>query len=395
MEAYVVLDICAPISNQEIDRAKRCYAHLKKIDLADSNHGNEEMEIQLLIGADYMWSFFTGEIARGEQEIGPVASKTSLGWVLSGPISTTKKQKLSNITQEREQREGVNKADIATKDDESYAKTTVGGLEEIDPTTEHKVLGLNWNLKNDTFILKLNKISNLGKGLEPTKRNVLKVAAKLFDPLGLISPATVQLRMLLQDLCAKKYDWDKLVSNDLWWNGPTWLKQSPQSYPMSEKIEETEDQSEECLKELRVKAISTTTATNLVKETTSVKNTNLSRIIDITRFSCLAKLLRVTALVFRFVKILKEKHNDYQCSENIVLTTAEITEARNTWIRNCQIELEQQPNYETLQQQLGVNTVSEQKKLSEEKNETVESSKPARRKAAIKADTVRRLFDQR
>jgi hypothetical protein len=97
MEAYVVTDICAPISNQEIDRAKRCYAHLKKIDLADSNHGNEEMEIQLLIGADYMWSFFTGEIARGEQEIVPVASKTSLGWVLSGSISTTKKQKLSNV----------------------------------------------------------------------------------------------------------------------------------------------------------------------------------------------------------------------------------------------------------------------------------------------------------
>jgi hypothetical protein len=43
-----------PISNQEIDRAKRFYAHLKKIDLADSSHGNEEMEIQLLIGEGYM-----------------------------------------------------------------------------------------------------------------------------------------------------------------------------------------------------------------------------------------------------------------------------------------------------------------------------------------------------
>jgi hypothetical protein len=63
----------------------------------------------------------------------------------------------------------------------------------------------------------------------------------------------------------------ELVSNNLWWNGPTWLKQSSQSYPMSEKIEETEDQEEECLRELRVKATSTTTATNIVKETTSVK----------------------------------------------------------------------------------------------------------------------------
>ena len=58
-------DIWVPISNQEIDRAKRFYAHLKKIDLADSSHGNEEMEIQLLIGEGYMWSFSKGEIARG------------------------------------------------------------------------------------------------------------------------------------------------------------------------------------------------------------------------------------------------------------------------------------------------------------------------------------------
>jgi predicted enzyme related to lactoylglutathione lyase len=62
---YVVHGIWAPISNQEIDRAKRFYAHLKKIDLAYSNHGNEEMEIQLLIGEGYMWSFSKGEIARG------------------------------------------------------------------------------------------------------------------------------------------------------------------------------------------------------------------------------------------------------------------------------------------------------------------------------------------
>ena len=40
----------------------------------------------------------------------------------------------------------VNRADMATKEDESYAKTTVGGLEEIDPTTEHKVLDLTGTL---------------------------------------------------------------------------------------------------------------------------------------------------------------------------------------------------------------------------------------------------------
>jgi hypothetical protein len=40
----------------------------------------------------------------------------------------------------------------------------------------------------------------------------LKIAAKLFDPLGLLSPVTVFLRMLLQELCADKYEWDAVIS---------------------------------------------------------------------------------------------------------------------------------------------------------------------------------------
>ena len=54
------------------------------IELANSNHGNEELQIDLLIGADYMRSFFTGVTKRAENDEGPVASCTILGWVLSG-----------------------------------------------------------------------------------------------------------------------------------------------------------------------------------------------------------------------------------------------------------------------------------------------------------------------
>ena len=42
-------------------------------------------------------AFFTGETRSGELENDPMASKFSLGRVLSGPISTTKKQRLSNV----------------------------------------------------------------------------------------------------------------------------------------------------------------------------------------------------------------------------------------------------------------------------------------------------------
>ena len=42
---------------------------------------------------------------------------------------------------------------------------TVGGLDEIDPTKEHKVLGSNWNLAEDTFVLKLNKVVEFARDL--------------------------------------------------------------------------------------------------------------------------------------------------------------------------------------------------------------------------------------
>ena len=40
-------------------------------------------EVDLLIGSDFYWDFVSGEMRRGDK--GPVAAKTTLGWILSGP----------------------------------------------------------------------------------------------------------------------------------------------------------------------------------------------------------------------------------------------------------------------------------------------------------------------
>lgn len=95
------------------------------------------------------------------------------------------------------------------RDNESYAKISVGGLHEIDPTQgEHKILGINWNLNSDTLVIKLDKVTEFARSLELNKRNVLRLSVKLFHPLGLISPAMMPIKMLFQELCVQKYDWD-------------------------------------------------------------------------------------------------------------------------------------------------------------------------------------------
>ena len=78
--------ICQPLTVQPIDLCKEKYQHLAGLDLADSNHGKDDlMEVDILIGSDYYWWFATGKIRRGAD--GPVAVHTRLGWVLSGTLT--------------------------------------------------------------------------------------------------------------------------------------------------------------------------------------------------------------------------------------------------------------------------------------------------------------------
>ena len=94
----------------------------------------------------------------------------------------------------------------------SFAKMSMGGLSEIEPGKEHKILGLNWDLNEDKIVLKLDKLAEFARDLELTKRNILRFPAKLFDPLGLIVPVIIPVRLLFQDLCRKKYNWDAPLS---------------------------------------------------------------------------------------------------------------------------------------------------------------------------------------
>ncbi|XP_073231804.1 uncharacterized protein [Porites lutea] len=83
--AYVEPAICSPVSNQEIQSAVECYPYLQGLQLA-CGAVSGTVSVDLLIGADHYWSFFTGGIIRGDPS-GPVALETKLGWILSGPAA--------------------------------------------------------------------------------------------------------------------------------------------------------------------------------------------------------------------------------------------------------------------------------------------------------------------
>ena len=105
-----------------------------------------------------------------------------------------------------------------TEEDKTYAKSTLGALEDA-TSTEQKVLGVRWNYVNDTFVFQLGEIASLARDTEPTKRNVVSIAARFYDPLGFLSPVILQFKLFFQELCKRKIGWDDCLEGELmkWW----------------------------------------------------------------------------------------------------------------------------------------------------------------------------------
>ena len=82
-------------------------------------------------------------------------------------------------------------------------------------TTEVQVLGLCWDFTSDTLHFSIDHVARLMKDMQPTKRNVVSLATRFFDPLGVISPITVRFKLLFQALCCEKTDWDKPLEGTL------------------------------------------------------------------------------------------------------------------------------------------------------------------------------------
>ena len=74
-----------------------------------------------------------------------------------------------------------------------------------------KTLGIIWNPTSDIFMFKC-KLSPTLK--VHTKRSVLSEIARLYDPLGLLSPITVKAKVFMQTLWCAQVKWDDPLSSE-------------------------------------------------------------------------------------------------------------------------------------------------------------------------------------
>ncbi len=57
----------------------------------------------------------------------------------------------------------------------------------------------------------LNELSEQARRLKPTKRNVISLIGKFYDPLGFLTPIVVRYEVFMQALCEAKIDWDETL----------------------------------------------------------------------------------------------------------------------------------------------------------------------------------------
>ncbi|XP_054708165.1 uncharacterized protein LOC129217975 [Uloborus diversus] len=114
--------------------------------------------------------------------------------------------------------------------EELWVQTGLKERESVD-VSQVKVLGLNWNPEQDELSLDLKGIFKGLKSLKNSKRCVLQTAASIFDPVGLIAPFVVRIKLLLQEIWERAIDWDEELPEDL---GEKWVKWCGETDKMSE-----------------------------------------------------------------------------------------------------------------------------------------------------------------
>ena len=85
--------------------------------------------------------------------------------------------------------------------------------DKADKPENTEVLGINWNLISDELSVPSPSDSIFEHA--STKREVLKVIASVFDPLGYFSPTILDAKLFMKELWVKEYQWDSRLDDKL------------------------------------------------------------------------------------------------------------------------------------------------------------------------------------
>ena len=56
---------------------------------------------------------------------------------------------------------------------------------------EQKTLGVKWCVETDHFEFDLSEVGRQARSLSPTKRHIVSLIWRIYDPLGFLSPVVI------------------------------------------------------------------------------------------------------------------------------------------------------------------------------------------------------------
>ena len=116
------------------------------------------------------------------------------------------------------------KSQMNERDDETES-TFASDINSNVPTCHAKVLGVQWDNVNDKFIIDLTFLQSAASSNSFTKRELLQITSRIYDPMGFLSPVMILPKLLFQKICSTKQSWDSLLEADIELQWKSWLQE--------------------------------------------------------------------------------------------------------------------------------------------------------------------------
>ena len=93
--------------------------------------------------------------------------------------------------------------------------STAKDIYEIQANDQVKVLGIVWDTKSDHLVFCFENLIESFNNIIPTKHNILSLIAKFYDPIDLVQPIIIKLKLLFQEMCVTHAYRDIEISEQL------------------------------------------------------------------------------------------------------------------------------------------------------------------------------------
>ena len=74
---------------------------------------------------------------------------------------------------------------------------------------------MRWNPHTYCLTLSISDIARAAEIIESTKRNVVSIVRRFYDQLGFLALVVLRFKLLFQQLCMNKMDWDQPLTDSL------------------------------------------------------------------------------------------------------------------------------------------------------------------------------------